>query len=221
MKTHEIGIGSFASLMMNGKEKHWDSRQRGEGEKLHFLCARLNVHDHVHLMKKASKEDWKKQRKEARMNGRKKAHFAYSRCYLKTLSLVSSFTCDQMWSVCLGFRASRTPRQGCTPENSTHQSCFRKNQLNKKEPGQNQPVLSAPLCSAKSWWSFQVAHKLAHNNSRLHRNYILLTARSFTCDSAVCVYSAWTRLEPPVSPSGLWLREEELCVVHLSVVWGH
>ncbi len=150
------------------------------------------------------------------MNGRKKDQFAYNQCYLKIV--VSGFACDQMWPVYLCVHASRTPHEGCTPENSTYQSRFRKNQLNEEEPHRNQPVLSAPLCSANLWWSFQVAHKLAHNNSRLHRNYILLTACSFTCVSTVCVYNAWTRLEPLVSSSGLWLGGLCVCLaVHLCV----
>lgn len=55
---------------------------------MHFLCARLNVHDHVHLMKKASKEDREKTKKRTQ-NERK---FAYSQCYLKTFVSASRVT---------------------------------------------------------------------------------------------------------------------------------
>lgn len=78
------------------------------------------------------------------------------------------------------------------------------NQLQREEAHQIQPVVSAPLCSADPSWSFQVVHKLAHDNSCLHRNYNLLTACAFTCVSAVYVYNAWTRLEPLARSSGLW-----------------
>lgn len=55
-----------------------------------------------------------------------------------------------------------------------------------------------------------MAHKLARDNSRLHRNYILLTARSFTWVSTVSVYNARTRLEPAVSSSGFLVAEAVL-----------
>lgn len=39
-------------------KKNTETAESGEKERgCIFLCARMNVHDHVHLMKKASKED--------------------------------------------------------------------------------------------------------------------------------------------------------------------
>lgn len=177
-----------------------------------FLCTQLNVHDHVHLMKKASKEDIKKN-KENKPEWKKERKISLHtvRGHLRLLFRAWRGTrCGLCSSV---FMLSHAPYESCTPETSTHLSCFGKNQLSEEEPRQNQSVLSAPLCSANSWWNFQVAHKLAHYNSRLHRNYILLTACSFTCVPTVCVYNAWTRLEPTVCSSGLWLAgERALCL---------
>lgn len=127
--------------------------------------------------KKRSQNEWKEERK-------------LVLSYVKTL--VSSFTCDQMWSVWLSVVLPTKAAHLRTPHIS---HALGKNQLNEEETRQNPPLLSAPLCSANPWWSFQVVHKLAHNNSRLHRNYILLTVRSFVCVSTVC-YNTGTRLEP-------------------------
>lgn len=71
----------------------------------------------------SKQEDWKKQKKRSQ-KVIKKAQFAYSQCYLKTLTCL---TCGQMWSVCLCVHVSRTTHEACPPENSTHSSCFGKN----------------------------------------------------------------------------------------------
>lgn len=84
---------------------------------------------------------------------------------------------------------------------------------------------SAPLCSVNPWWSFQVVHKLAHNNSRLHRNYILLTACSFTCVFLLCVFTMHEPdLSHPSAHQAFGWRESFVSVwlaVHLSVAWDH
>lgn len=180
MKTHEIGIGSFASVMINGKEKHWDSRERQGGERLHFCSActterawscAFNEETTERKTKRRSRNDWEKE-----------ALFAYS--------LLSKGSCFELhvWPDVV----------------HTFVVIWAKISLTRRNLIRISRYFSAPLCSDNPWWSFQVAHKLAQNNSRSHRNFILLTACSFTCVSAVCVYNAWTRPEPPVSSFWLW-----------------
>lgn len=156
MKTHEIGIGSFASVMINGKEKYWDSRERGAGARSLFWCVWLNVHDHVHLMKKASKEARKK--KEIRKNAQS--------AYCRSLKVVSSIICGWRWPT---FMSLAFPMTAANPKTRARgETGYERRNL-----PENQPALSTRLCSADPWWSFQAA--------QTYRNYILLTARSFTC----------------------------------------
>lgn len=156
MKTHEIGIGSFASVMINGKEKYWDSRERGAGARSLFWCVWLNVHDHVHLMKKASKE--------ARKKGNKKER------PVCILSLFKGGLKHHLWLEVARVHESGISHDGCKPENSCSK---RETGYERRNLPENQPALSTRLCSADPWWSFQAA--------QTYRNYILLTARSFTC----------------------------------------
>lgn len=116
MKTHEIGIGSFASVMINGKEKYWDSRERGAGARSLFWCVWLNVHDHVHLMKKASKEARKKGNKKERPD-----------CIL---SLFKGGLKHHLWLEVARVHESGISHDGCKPENS----CSRRNRLRKEKP---------------------------------------------------------------------------------------
>lgn len=61
MKTHEIGIGSFASVMINGERKTVrQQRAKEEGERLcvfFFRERRSNVRNHVFLIMKAQKNN--------------------------------------------------------------------------------------------------------------------------------------------------------------------
>lgn len=141
-------------------------------------------------------------RKEARLKDRTLS--------LNTVSFIQRFPLKVVWSLIFLVRGGLC---SCLWHTSVVSSEKKKNQFQKEESHQNQPVLSARLCSADPWWSFQVAHKLAHNNSRSHRNYILLTVRSFTCVATVSVYNAWTRPEPAVGSSGLrFLGRRALCL---------
>lgn len=162
-------------------KKNTETAESGKEERgcIFVLRARLNVHDHVHLMKKQRKG---KQREEAGMIERKEALFAYS--------LLSKGSCFELhvWPDVV----------------HTFVVIWAKISLTRRNLIRISRYFSAPLCSDNPWWSFQVAHKLAQNNSRSHRNFILLTACSFTCVSAVCAYNAWTRPEPPVSSFWLW-----------------
>lgn len=175
-------------------------RQQRTGKKERgciFLCTRLNVRDHVHLMKKASQED---RRKKTHKNKEKKPEWMKERKEARS-ALCKDFCFKlHVWPDVV--RVAQCSRFLMLPTKTAHlrtphiSHALGKNQLNEEETRQNPPLLSAPLCSANPWWSFQVVHKLAHNNSCLHCNYILLTVRSFVCVSTVCIYSTGTRLEP-------------------------
>lgn len=196
MKTHEIGIGSFASVMINGKEKHWDSRERGEGERLHFsVCA-----DEC-AWSCAFNEESKQGRQRSKNKENKPERKLTPRTVCVTNTLVSRHTCDQMWSAYLCVHASRTP------ENSTHQSsCFcgggrgvkisstRKNLL-----GRISRYFLLLFCSSQSlmelfkWrtsWHITTAACTAITSFWLRApSHVFLL---------FCVYNAWTRLEPSV-----------------------
>lgn len=70
-------------------KKNTETAERGEKERgCIFLCVRLNVHDHVRLMKKARKRKTEKKTKKICKN---EAQPAYSQFYLK-----ASFICTSM-----------------------------------------------------------------------------------------------------------------------------
>ncbi len=206
MKTHEIGIGSFASVMINGKEKHWDSRERWIGERLHFsVCAAECARSCAFNEESKQGRQKEKQRGEDRVNERKKAPFAYSHCQRKT------------------FVPPRAPHQGCTPENSTHQSRFwRKNHLDgEKNLGRIsrsflllfvQPILDGFFKWCTSWHITTAARTA-------------ITSFWLRAPSRVFLLSVFTMHEPdlshPSAPRAWGWRQRELCVcvaVHLSVV---
>lgn len=199
MKTHEIGISSFASVMINGKEKHWDSREWG-GEVEFFVWAAEWAWSCA--FNEESKQERQKKTKKNKQDRNKESSVCIQSVLSKGSHLFQAFICT-LSCLCISVFTPLLVQAAHlkTPHISV---ALGERRLNKEEPHQNQPLLSAPLCSADPWWSFQVARKLAQNNSRLHRNYILLTVCSFTCVSTVCVYNAWTRHEQPVTSSGLW-----------------
>lgn len=174
-------------------KKNTETAEREEKERgCIFLCAQLNVHDHVRLMKKARQ---KRQRTDARRKP--------SLCTVSVLRRQASYS---MYSTSV-FILLTPAHEGCTPE------CW---QLNKEEPHRNQPVLCAPLCSADPWWSLQVAHKLARNNSRTRA---AITSFWLRAPFASAPQSVFTRHEPGLQPpvrSSVSAR-----LVHLSAVRVH
>lgn len=118
-------------------KKNTETAESGEKERgCIFLCARMNVHDHVHLMKKAGKED-REENKENKAERKKES----SLCVQSVLPK-HSCACGPCASVFMLLAHLKTPhisRRALRREGG-------KNQLNEEEPPrQNQPVLSAPL----------------------------------------------------------------------------
>lgn len=152
MKTHEIGIGSFASVMINGRKKNTETAVRGERREVCIFRAggRLRVHDRVPLIKKASEKDRKKRKEK----DREKARFANSQFSPEGRSFEASHVARCGLSVC----SPHTWKLHTLVE-FFEEGEKEKKTLNEEEHQQNQPVLlsvglPASLCSADPRWSF-------------------------------------------------------------------
>lgn len=133
--------------MINGKEKHWDSREWGRRREVAFF---LNVCDHVHLMKKAKpgrREENKQTKKEPEWV-KEGARPASCKDCLELHMWPDVFRVAQA--------SSRYPTKTAHLRTPHISHAWQKSA---QPGGRNSALCSAPLCSANPWWHFQVAHK--------------------------------------------------------------